>query len=203
MLSRRWRLLAPLSSMSTSHRGDHICTHRFHHCLHCLACCSRSASAAALTPQRKDLHVGRGLCTPQWYIVSALCSISTIEKASLLRHSRQRAMSLLQILGTVMATKVPSLWVPIQRADSVCSLGGGTGITLRCARLCRTKYYGVHLGEPDIAATPFKDEPLMIHRSVQQSASLLRILQEASLMLYMTPCRPIRELLHQATAIIC
>ncbi|CAK0782934.1 hypothetical protein CVIRNUC_006129 [Coccomyxa viridis] len=27
-----------------------------------------------------------------------------------------------------------------------------------------TKYYGVHLGEPDIAATPFKDEPLMIHR---------------------------------------
>jgi hypothetical protein len=33
---------------------------------------------------------------------------------------------------------------------------------------CRTKYYGVHLGEPDIAATPFKDNPLMVHRCVCQ-----------------------------------
>ena len=24
----------------------------------------------------------------------------------------------------------------------------------------------MHLGEPDVAATPFKDEPLMVHRSV-------------------------------------
>ncbi len=44
--------------------------------------------------------------------------------------------------------------------------GVGRLILLRSATTCRTKYYGVHLGEPDIAATPFKDEPLMIHRYV-------------------------------------
>ncbi len=38
--------------------------------------------------------------------------------------------------------------------------------TLRGHHVCRTKYYGVHLGKPDVAATPFKDEPLMVHRSV-------------------------------------
>ena len=52
--------------------------------------------------------------------------------------------------------------------------------------MCRTKYYGVHLGEPDIAATPFKDEPLTVHRYVQQLVSLLHISHEASVNSYMT-----------------
>ena len=142
--------------------------------------------------------------------VKASCSISIIYEASLLRHGipgngpracsywcgrpQQQIISAHEFRfskGQVLLLASQSVW------------GGWWLIQLRSAITCRTKYYGVHLGEPDIAATPFKDEPLMIHRSVQQSASLLRILQEASLMLYMTPCRPIRELLHQATAIIC
>ena len=149
MLSRRWRLLAPLSSMSTSHRGDHFCTHQLHHCLHCLACCSRFASAKALTPQRKDLHIGRGLCTLQWFIVSPLCSISTIEKASLLRHTRQWAVSLLRFLATAMTTRLPSLWVPIQGANSVSwplkISGGWCGYH---AEMCKTVQDKVLWGAP-------------------------------------------------------
>ncbi len=66
---------------------------------------------------------------------------------------------------TSSSTIAPALMTSQLRAATVVPDEHGAVLT-SCMRHGRTKYYGVHLGEPDIATTPFKDEPLMVHRRV-------------------------------------
>ena len=72
-------------------------------------------------------------------------------------RSRRWPITLLRSLQSASVIVIIQSFVGYGRAPNLSSW-------LRTAMMCRTKYYGVHLGEPDLAATPFKDEPLTVHR---------------------------------------